>query len=86
LRLNATAATGENRHLRTSHIQPVGFARTSAWASVRKATKLLNLIRYENELRKADKYFADLESVKFDPELVNLSLRAGGAQLRSFPA
>ena len=34
---------------------------------------LLNIIRYENELRTADKYFADLESVKFDRELVNLA-------------
>jgi DNA end-binding protein Ku len=34
---------------------------------------LLNIIRYENELRKSDKYFADLEAVKFDPELVNLA-------------
>jgi DNA end-binding protein Ku len=33
----------------------------------------LNVIRYENELRKADKYFADLGGVKFDPELVGLA-------------
>ena len=42
-------------------------------APVEKKGLLLNIIRYENELRKADKYFADLESVKFDPELVNLA-------------
>jgi DNA end-binding protein Ku len=40
---------------------------------VEKKGLLLNVIRYENELRKSDKYFADLESVKFDPELVNLA-------------
>jgi DNA end-binding protein Ku len=34
---------------------------------------LLNVIRYENELRKADKYFADLEGVKFDPGLIKLA-------------
>ena len=28
---------------------------------------------YENELSKADKYFADLEGTKYDPELVNLT-------------
>jgi len=42
-------------------------------APVEKKGLLLNIIRYENELRKADRYFADLESVKFDPELVNLA-------------
>ena len=42
-------------------------------APIEKKGLLLNIIRYENELRKADKYFADLESVKFDPELVNLA-------------
>jgi DNA end-binding protein Ku len=42
-------------------------------APVEKKGLLLNIIRYENELRTADKYFADLESVKFDPELVNLA-------------
>src|SRR5918995_1705194 len=40
---------------------------------IEKNGLLLNIIRYENELRKADKYFADLEGVKFDPELVNLA-------------
>jgi DNA end-binding protein Ku len=40
---------------------------------VEKKGLLLNVIRYENELRKADKYFSDLEAVKFDPELVNLA-------------
>ena len=42
-------------------------------APVEKKGLLLNLIRYENELRKADKYFADLEAVKLDPALVNLA-------------
>ena len=42
-------------------------------APVDKKGLLLNLIRYENELRKANKYFADLEPVKFDPALVNLA-------------
>jgi DNA end-binding protein Ku len=42
-------------------------------APIEKKGLLLNIIRYENELRKADKYFADLEGVKFDPELVNLA-------------
>jgi DNA end-binding protein Ku len=42
-------------------------------APIEKKGLLLNIIRYENELRKADKYFADLEAVKFDPELVNLA-------------
>jgi DNA end-binding protein Ku len=40
---------------------------------VEKKGLLLNVIRYEDELRKADKYFSDLEGVKFDPELVNLA-------------
>jgi DNA end-binding protein Ku len=40
---------------------------------VEKKGLLLNVIHYENELRKADKYFSDLEAVKFDPELVNLA-------------
>jgi DNA end-binding protein Ku len=34
---------------------------------------LLNVIRYENELRRADKYFADLEDAKFNRELVSLA-------------
>jgi DNA end-binding protein Ku len=42
-------------------------------APIEKKGLLLNIIRYENELRKADKYFADLEAVKFDPTLVNLA-------------
>jgi DNA end-binding protein Ku len=42
-------------------------------APIEKNGLLLNIIRYENELRKADKYFADLNAVKFDPELVNLA-------------
>jgi DNA end-binding protein Ku len=42
-------------------------------APIEKKGLLLNIIRYENELRKADKYFSDLEAVKFDPELVNLA-------------
>jgi DNA end-binding protein Ku len=40
---------------------------------IEKKGLLLEVIRYENELRKADKYFADLEGVKFDPELVKLA-------------
>jgi DNA end-binding protein Ku len=40
---------------------------------VEKKGLLLNVIRYEDELRKADKYFSDLEGVKFDPELVSLA-------------
>jgi len=42
-------------------------------APTEKKGLLLNIIRYEDELRKADKYFADLDAVKFDPELVNLA-------------
>jgi DNA end-binding protein Ku len=42
-------------------------------APIEKKGLLLNIIRYENELRKADKYFADLAAVKFDPALVNLA-------------
>jgi DNA end-binding protein Ku len=44
-----------------------------AVSPVEKKGLLLEVIRYENELRKADKYFADLEGVKFDPELVKLA-------------
>jgi DNA end-binding protein Ku len=40
---------------------------------IEKRGLLLNVIRYEDELRKADKYFSDLDGVKFDPELVNLA-------------
>jgi DNA end-binding protein Ku len=40
---------------------------------VEKKGLLLNIIRYENELRKSDKNFADLEGVKYDPELVGLA-------------
>jgi DNA end-binding protein Ku len=40
---------------------------------IEKKGLLVNVIRYDNELRKADKYFADLEGVKFDPELVGLA-------------
>jgi DNA end-binding protein Ku len=39
---------------------------------VEKKGLLLNVIRYEDELRKADKFFADLDGVKFNPELVSL--------------
>lgn len=42
-------------------------------APIEKKGLLLNVIRYDDELRKADKYFADLEGVKLDPELVNLA-------------
>jgi DNA end-binding protein Ku len=34
---------------------------------------LLNVIRYQNELRPAEKYFKELEDVKYDKELVNLA-------------
>ena len=44
-----------------------------AISPIEKKGLLLEVIRYENELRKADKYFADLEGVKFDPELVKLA-------------
>jgi DNA end-binding protein Ku len=40
---------------------------------VEKRGLMLNVIRYEDELRKADKYFSDLEGVKFDSELVSLA-------------
>jgi DNA end-binding protein Ku len=40
---------------------------------IEKKGLMLNVIRYEDELRKADKYFSDLEGVKFDPELVSLA-------------
>jgi DNA end-binding protein Ku len=42
-------------------------------APIDKKGLLLNVIRYDDEIRKADKYFADLEGVKFDPELVSLA-------------
>jgi DNA end-binding protein Ku len=42
-------------------------------APIDKKGLLLNVIRYDEEIRKADKYFADLEGVKFDPELVSLA-------------
>src|SRR5262245_14139706 len=42
-------------------------------APIEKKGLLLNVIRYDDELRKADKYFADLGSAKLDPELVNLA-------------
>jgi DNA end-binding protein Ku len=34
---------------------------------------LLNVMRYENELRSADKFFKELQDVKYDKELVNLA-------------
>jgi DNA end-binding protein Ku len=34
---------------------------------------LLNVIRYQNELRPAEKYFKELEDVKYDKELVGLA-------------
>jgi DNA end-binding protein Ku len=34
---------------------------------------LLNVIRYQNELRPAEKYFKELADVKYDKELVNLA-------------
>jgi DNA end-binding protein Ku len=40
---------------------------------VEKKGLMLNVIRYENELRKSDKYFADREAVKYDPQLVELA-------------
>jgi DNA end-binding protein Ku len=40
---------------------------------VEKRGLMLNVIRYDDELRKADKYFADLDGVKFDSELVSLA-------------
>ena len=42
-------------------------------APIEKKGLLLNIIRYDEELRKADKYFADLNGVKFDPGLVDLA-------------
>ncbi|HEY7766273.1 MAG TPA: Ku protein, partial [Aestuariivirgaceae bacterium] len=42
-------------------------------APIEKNALLLNVIRYENELRKADKYFAELEEAKFNRELVSLA-------------
>jgi len=42
-------------------------------APIEKNGLLMNVIRYENELRKPEKYFADLQGVKFDPELVGLA-------------
>jgi DNA end-binding protein Ku len=42
-------------------------------APIDKRGLLLNVIRYDDEIRKADKYFADLEGVKFEPELVSLA-------------
>lgn len=42
-------------------------------APIEKNGLLLNVIRYENELRRADKYFADLEDAKFNRELVSLA-------------
>jgi DNA end-binding protein Ku len=42
-------------------------------APIEKKGLLLNVIRYDEELRKADKYFADLDGAKLDPELVGLA-------------
>jgi DNA end-binding protein Ku len=42
-------------------------------APIEKKGLLLNVIRYDDELRKADKYFADLGGARLDPELVNLA-------------
>lgn len=42
-------------------------------APIEKKGLLLEVIRYDDEIRKADKYFTDVESVKFDPELVGLA-------------
>jgi len=42
-------------------------------APIEKKGLLLNIIRYDDELRKADKYFADLGGARLDPELVNLA-------------
>jgi DNA end-binding protein Ku len=50
-----------------------GREHLSVISPIEKKGLLLNVIRYENELRKADKYFADLEEVKFDPGLVKLA-------------
>jgi DNA end-binding protein Ku len=50
-----------------------GREHLAAIAPVEKRGLLLNVIRYENELRKADKYFSDLEGVKVDPQLVDLA-------------
>jgi DNA end-binding protein Ku len=49
-----------------------GREHLSVISPVEKKGLLLNVIRYEDELRKAEKFFADLEGVKLDPELVNL--------------
>jgi DNA end-binding protein Ku len=42
-------------------------------APIEKKGLLLEVIRYDDEIRKADKYFTDVENVKFDPELVGLA-------------
>jgi DNA end-binding protein Ku len=42
-------------------------------APIEKKGLLLNIIRYDEELRKADKYFADLNAVKLDAGLVDLA-------------
>jgi DNA end-binding protein Ku len=51
---------------------------------IEKRGLLLNVIRYENELRKADKYFADLEGVKVDPQLVDLATELINRNTASF--
>ena len=42
-------------------------------APIEKKGLLLDIIRYDDELRSADKYFADLNGVKFDHKLVDLA-------------
>src|SRR5687767_10139011 len=42
-------------------------------APIEKKGMLLNIIRYDEELRKADKFFADLNAVKLDAGLVDLA-------------
>jgi DNA end-binding protein Ku len=50
-----------------------GREHLTAIAPTGKNGLLLNVIRYDDELRKADKYFADLEDSKFDRALVSLA-------------
>jgi DNA end-binding protein Ku len=50
-----------------------GREHLTAIVPIEKRGLLMNVVRYEDELRRADKYFADLRDQKFDPELVELA-------------
>jgi DNA end-binding protein Ku len=61
-----------------------GREHLSVISPVEKKGLLLNVIRYEDELRKADKFFGDLDGVKFDSELVGLATELINRNTASF--